>query len=291
MNEYSRNLDSDLETLAENIEKGEYSLDGGGILKSGKTVSVDNLSGLDKKLRRSGKASIDNKGDLEYNELYTSTKEFVQKVSYSDREIFSRSLANKTSDMKRGERRTLSILGTTRNNITRVYIFIAGGYMHGVIKEKMLIKDDAESIRRRYKSGIDSDTEIVDLWSHPISDIGGEPNGDISHYEYGRETSDDDNVSSGQSASNRTRRTKRNGAYYKHDAVEVAEIVRRLSEKYNIPDDASTDISNPKIRRSGKPESESFEGDIPGEVVFKKLGIEDPLEELESRIETKGLSH
>jgi hypothetical protein len=69
MNEYGRDLDSDLETLAENIEKGDYSL--GGILKSGKTVSIDNLSGLKEKVRRSG-AAIDTeyldaveRGDME----------------------------------------------------------------------------------------------------------------------------------------------------------------------------------------------------------------------------------
>ena len=75
----------DLETLVENIKKGEYSLDGGGILKSGKNIRIDNLSGLDKKIRRSGKATIDYEGDSEYNTQRTWAWDLI---STEDRKLF-----------------------------------------------------------------------------------------------------------------------------------------------------------------------------------------------------------
>ena len=125
-------------------------------------------SGHSQALGENGETNVryslsDEDGDGYNDDLYTTTDDFVREVIYYDRSAFARSLANKTSDMKKGETRTIMILGATRNNLSRVYWFSADGYMHGKMISVEIIDDKKEIKRKEYKNGIDGDTKIVDL--------------------------------------------------------------------------------------------------------------------------------
>ncbi|MBQ6824858.1 MAG: hypothetical protein IJP27_09405 [Clostridia bacterium] len=78
------------------------------------------------------KADVDSIDGEMYNEWesYEMTDEFIKKVPYVDRHAFLRSLANKTSELKQGERKNIVIF-----TATRVYFYAATGYMNGNIEE------------------------------------------------------------------------------------------------------------------------------------------------------------
>lgn len=230
-----------------------------------------------KDIRHSRKAKpLDNDGETEYNELYTSTDEFVQKMAPHDREMFARSLANKTADIKNGESRTLSILGSTRNKLTRVYYFVADGYMHGAVIDIRIVKDQENNERRKRKNGTYSNTGIADLWNDSILFNGRESDGNIFLDGYGREANADDNVSEEPPEGYRAGDYERSWENYQDDIRKVNEIIRRLREMYGLPDNDSNG-SDLNIKRSGKPEKQ--EGGVPRPILnrtrFKTYTHED----------------
>ena len=176
-----------------------------------------------------------------YNDdLYTTTDDFVREVIYYDRSAFDRSLANKTSDMKKGETRTIMILGATRNNLSRVYWFSADGYMHGKMISVEIIDDKKEIKRKEYKNGIDGDTKIVDLWNDSFSVIGGNTESDISLNENRREANLADRISTDTLESNRGRNSERSWSDYQIDKERTYEIIRKLRAMYGDPDTRHT---------------------------------------------------
>ncbi len=75
---------------------------------------------------------VDRGSKIGYNDLYTATDDFIRDVAVEDRAAFPRKLANKTSGIKPGEKRAVTIFGSAN-----IYLFEATGYMQG----RMLIKN------------------------------------------------------------------------------------------------------------------------------------------------------
>ena len=83
--------------------------------KAGVGYAAEELTRMNEKnaqvSEENGSEGVDEKRKVQYNykELYTSTNRFVREVVTQDRHDFARSLANKTSDLADGERKTVEI--------------------------------------------------------------------------------------------------------------------------------------------------------------------------------------
>ncbi len=113
----------------------------------------------DELLKHSDRVNQDND---KYWESYELSTEFINNVPYSERHDFLRSLANKTSGMKHGERRNIGII-TDKH----IYFYEATGYMNGSIakRSRLTKKANAEiKVWSDYYGSVDASTATFDSW-------------------------------------------------------------------------------------------------------------------------------
>lgn len=185
------------------------------------TSDIRNIVGESKLLQgvNEGKAS------REIKDLYTATDEFQRDVPYNAQQDFARSLANKTSGMLDGERKTIYLNG---------YIFEASGYMQGHI----IAKYDKNTRRilevaRGERSGIDRNTKITNLWTKATENARRGIIGDSSISQRGRRSSVDDRLlgeSSGRNLSGDNERVWENP----RTEAEIQEIVNKVRVMYGL---------------------------------------------------------
>ncbi|MBR2478807.1 MAG: hypothetical protein IKB47_00190 [Clostridia bacterium] len=214
-------------------------------IKSADTVTYDdegNIIPLSKRFNPKQK-DIRFSREFDTEDLYTSTADFYNQVSYKDRSSFARSLANKTSGMKEDEARTVYLYCSTK-----VYVFRADGYMRGEIVESLEPYEYKDKIkyRKEYKDELDTDRKTADLWSKPIPDIRRGSGSDIPVLERrGRPTFDDtlSEDSLERYTSRYTERERQNFA----TKEEVERIVKELKKLYGV--DATDSGSHGKASR------------------------------------------
>lgn len=213
-------------------------------IKSADTVTYDdegNIIPLSKRFNPKQK-DIRFSREFDTEDLYTSTADFYNQVSYKDRISFARSLANKTSGMKEDEARTVYIYC-----FTKVYVFRADGYMRGEMinsfaaSDKQLLEDSNYDYDQ-----IDQNTEIIALWSEAIQNRQGKQRSNSLLLE-GRGRSDTDDRLSDDSleryTSRYTERERQNFA----TKEEVERIVKELKKLYGV--DATDSGSHGKASR------------------------------------------
>ena len=87
---------------------------------------------------------------------------------------------------------------------------------------------DEQVAGKDYKNGIDTDTEIADIWANALSSSGGNSGSYLSRDEYGGRATSDDSLSDDAPRRNRTGNSERNGRDYKNDSEELKEIIPKL---------------------------------------------------------------
>ena len=215
--------------------------------------------------------------------MYTSTSDFVKEVSYADRASFSRSLANKTSEMKEGETRSFAIYCPSK-----VYFFEADGYMRGTMyravsnKNKKTIND----IRKIWKNGSNTNVDSIDSLANAFaserrrttinSNVVGDGRG--ANSAYGLSLREQDSY---------TRRDNERGrSDYKIDQEEVNRVVKELRTIYGS--------NSNDIKHSHKASSDSdritvtkgslakLKANYEGEKVFNKKDVAAAVEKIDA---------
>ena len=182
------------------------------------------------KVRHMARGKVDIEAEKRYNksEIFTMSKEFLREVPSESREAFSRSLANKTSDMQDGEYRLVPI-----NAAGKVYYFAATGYMRGTIIETSTknINELQKEIRNE-RSRINEDTEIASLWSESIRNDGREHRvGSSVHEERSRSTSDD-RLSREESHNSNRAGYNESGTRYSYTEEELDRVIKTPKRLY-----------------------------------------------------------
>ena len=95
---------------------------------------------MDKGVGYSANDSVDNRGGSGYNTRYgedlKSTPIYLMPTTNREWQTFTRSFANKTNDIKRGDTKVVTVF-TADNR----YLILADGYMSGVIYDKVDLID------------------------------------------------------------------------------------------------------------------------------------------------------
>ncbi|MBQ3482598.1 MAG: hypothetical protein IJA78_00290 [Clostridia bacterium] len=179
-------------------------------------------------LRADYAENADRRNTVYYDELYTDTDEFISEVTAADRHAFARSLANKTSGLAYGEKKTVEIYCGEN-----IYWFKADGYMHG----KMLRSVDSDDVdgreraRKDFENGVNADREITDLWTDLVSVGRDGTQGDISYSENRRRDGRADPVFEAERKSNGARDQGRSDANHRIDWEESDRLINKLREK------------------------------------------------------------
>ena len=166
-------------------------------------------------------------------DLYTATDRFVQEVVAADRDLFARSLANKTADMLAGEQRSILIFG--RN---LVYLFDADRYMNGkMVSVHSANEIERQNLRKRYLDETDNGGENVNRRSSFDESHRTRTGSNFSVFRNRRGTVEYDSVSYEPPKSDKSGDFRRDVSHRTYDAREVAELLRKLKQLYGIPED------------------------------------------------------
>ena len=225
------------------------------------TPSAEKVSS---KIRESRKITGENMVDnvdfsdrIEYNknDLYTATDEFIRDVAREDRHSFSRSLANKTSNITDGETRSITIY-CGKN----IYFFEADGYMHGVMIKSINSDKKSNNLKARkdFLNGANDSSEIADIWSDIVSIRGERSGNDISPLGNDRAARTNDNISDASSESNRARSAQRSRSNYQIDYDEADGLIRELRKLYG--DDNTNIRHSRKIKPNTFVDTDIFDG-------------------------------
>jgi hypothetical protein len=207
-----------------------------------KTVKGDTKFSLaEETAQTNSEYGIANYTENQYNsdELYTATDDFIKQVLPNDRSSFARSLAYRTTGMKKGEVRTLVILGAD----SQAYCFKADGYMHGKMIKTFEAdnKEILESILNEYDT-IDQSAEDAALWTEAFQSNKGGIGSSGSIFERGQ--SDFANTLYADTPERYgTRNNERSGQNYQYDRAELDETIKKLKEIYGIDDDTHYSLS------------------------------------------------
>ena len=182
--------------------------------------------------------SVDESSELRYNkrELYTATGAFHKEVVAEDQHAFARSLANKTAGFAKGQVKTIEIYGAKN-----IYWFKADGYMHGTMLRSVDADDDTgyDNARREFENGINSDSEVANLWANFVPAKRTGAKSDISHTRNGRRKGNADLVLEGKRERNRTGDQGSGYTDYRIDNDEVERIIKGLREMLAKTDEES----------------------------------------------------
>ena len=214
------------------------------------------------------RGSPEGKASRETGDLYTATDAFYRDVHRGDRAAFARSLANKTTGMVEGEKRTIYVAG---------YIFEATGYMQGRIiakyndKTKQIL-EDAKNERKQIKQN----TEVAALWAGSVKYARRGSGGD-SGVLGGRRSSADDRLLSSSSRSDtsgdneRVRQTPRTEEEY-HEIVNKAREMFGLEPvDYGKQGKSSREFSSPEeAKESGKVGDAKFSIEFADDIADKQ---------------------
>lgn len=204
---------------------------------------------------------IDKKGNSSYN-LYTTTQEFVQKVPSGDREIFSRSLANKTADMQQGEIRTVWINGSGG----RRYWLLADGYMHGrMVSVEKIDPEEWQGGHKEYGT-IHENAEIDALWNEDGWSAQARRSSNVGDSKKRRGTSKIDSLHEGLSRSDTTGDFERGSGHPRYTRDQVEDIIQRLKDDQKNLDSTTA----PKGVKNSLPLDTTTDGDFDPRAVLDK---------------------
>ena len=202
---------------------------------------------------------IDKNADLGYNgnEMYTVSDRFVLEVDKNDRDVFARSLANKTADLKQDEIRTVEIYSDKK-----VYYFKATGYMQGRMLYSANIDDVYEyrAEKKEYLNGNNSSRQTFGSWSSVLPLDGTGTRSDIHSIENGRTESDVYEVYGESRTRNSTGTQERIGENFRDDPEEVKRIIAELHKEYGITENYTTNEIAP-IKEASSADGVFFDGE------------------------------
>ena len=202
---------------------------------------------------------IDKNGNLGYNgnEMYTVSDRFVLEVDKNDRDVFARSLANKTADLKQGEIRTVEIYSDKK-----VYYFKATGYMQGRMLYSANIDDVYEyrAEKKEYLNGNNSSRQTFGSWSSVLPLDGTGTRSDIHSIENGRTESDVYEVYGESRTRNSTGTQERIGENFRDDPEEVKRVAKALREEYGFAENHPTNEIAP-IKEVSSTDDAFFDGE------------------------------
>ena len=169
-------------------------------------------------------------GVYETSDLYTDTDNFIKEVSPADRHAFARSLANKTTGMKQGEVRTCIIYG-----VNNIYCFDATGYMQGILIDSQNVDSvvEGKEMEGLYE-GVHRDGAVADGTADRGESHEGRLHRDMSIYEDGGSTENDDHIFDKKSQSKTQRYSQGNGQNSEGD---TRELTRALKTEYGITEE------------------------------------------------------
>ena len=226
---------------------------------------------------RAPPSSSEVKASRATQDIYTATSDFARDVIKEDRSAFTSQLSSKTKGIKHGETRVVAIYAP-RN----IYLFIADGYMTGNIGKTLSSSADIKQVaiaRKDAFNEINSDTEIADLWSQPISIAGRRSGGDISVHAQRRSANARNDILPADTSERDIRGNNEQSGRNNYSVEEIDVILKPLKEMYGVDD------SGIKASRTSKSAEEIAKAYL--DAVPKRMILANALESVVSSEEDK----
>lgn len=238
----------------------------------------------------SSENTLDNQNDVEYNEddsqyaynpsedeldstqnkikdIYTSKRQFVKEVAREDRSAFTKHLSSLTKDMNPGEVRLVEV-----NGASRIYLFIADGYMSGTMYRSISNKRLGlyRKFREDFYNGVEQNREGDALWAEFDTDKAGTDLDVFSGFGYAGKTVSDDLFFEETSGSN-GERYKASGGTHNYSDSEIDDLIRKAREtveSFGKDEQLATNDSDAEYSYS-PPDENTSDRDSDGNVLSK----------------------